>query len=284
MILTPGYALGEEDQLKVNWISGPKTVEVGSDLAQLNLPEKYLFANGEDAKKIMEYVGNPISKQEVGIVFPDNEQKEWFILFEYDPLGYVKDDEAKDLDAEAILQSIKDGTEQANKERKDQGVAPLEIIGWDEKPHYDSKTNNLVWSILAQSGGDKVINYNTRLLGRLGVTSVTLVGDPENIKSIKLELDKILANFSYVVGKKYSDYIPGKDKVAELGLAALIAGGAGAAASKLGLLAKILILFKKFWFIILAPVFWVYKKIKNRGDKVEEPTPNVSEEEENLKL
>ena len=54
---------------------------------------------------------------------------------------------------------------------------------------------------------------------------------------------------SYKEGKRYTDYIKG-DKMAKVGgLAALIAGGAGAA--KVGILAKLLLIFKKIWILIL---------------------------------
>ena len=46
----------------------------------------------------------------------------------------------------------------------------------------------------------------------------------------------MLASFNYKQGKSYAEFVPG-DKVAEYGLVALVAGGAGAAAAKLGLFA-----------------------------------------------
>lgn len=101
-------------------------------------------------------------------------------------------------------------------------------------------------------------------MGRHDVTSLILVADPNNVSSLKPEVTKIINNFSYIEGKKYSDYIPGKDKIAEYGLTALIAGGAGAAATKLGLFAKILILLKKFWIILFAPIIYLYNKLKSK--------------------
>ena len=40
------------------------------------------------------------------------------MVFEYDDSGYVKDDDKDELDADAMLASIREGTEQANVERK----------------------------------------------------------------------------------------------------------------------------------------------------------------------
>jgi uncharacterized membrane-anchored protein len=75
-----------------------------------------------------------------------------------------------------------------------------------------------------------------RLLGREGFMSVTLVDEPGKLARSKPEVVKLLSGFEYKQGKRYSEWVPG-DKVAQYGLAALVAGGAGAAAAKLGLFA-----------------------------------------------
>ena len=53
-----------------------------------------------------------------------------------------------------------------------------------------------------------------------------------------------MEGFSYKSGKTYAEFRSG-DKVAEYGLAALVAGGAGAAAVKLGLFAWLAKIFAK---------------------------------------
>ena len=54
------HAAESGDEPKVNWIEGPKTVDVGKDLAKLDLPGEYVFADGKDAKKLMEKMDNTI--------------------------------------------------------------------------------------------------------------------------------------------------------------------------------------------------------------------------------
>jgi uncharacterized membrane-anchored protein len=82
------------------------------------------------------------------------------------------------------------------------------------------------------------------------------------------EVDNIIKNFSYKSGKSYAEFVKG-DKIAQYGLTALIAGGAGAAAVKLGFF-KILV---KFWKIVAVAVIgffgvlWkIIKAILGRGD------------------
>ncbi len=223
-----------EEQVQINWIEGPGTMDLGSDIAQVELGENYVFAGADDSKTIMTLMGNPISDQEIGLIMPGDEERSWFLLFEYDPIGYIKDDDKDDIDANALLESIRAGTEEANKQREEMGISPLHIVGWYEEPHYDTASNNLVWAILGEDDEGQVVNYNTRLLGRYGYTSVVLVTEPEALDADKNEVAEIMSSFSYKQGKKYSEFKEG-DKVAAIGLTALIAGGAGAAAAKFGL-------------------------------------------------
>jgi uncharacterized membrane-anchored protein len=254
------HATESEDTSKINWVEGPKTVDVGEDLAKLDLPSEYVFADGKDAKKIMKEMDNSVTDKEKGIVFSKDDNENWYVLFEFDPIGYVKDNDAKEIDADKLLEQMKKGTEEDNKERIKNGKSTLDIIGWDEKPHYDSKTHNLVWSVLCSSRGEQIVNYNVRVLGRGGVTEVTLVAGKDEMEKVKPNLETIISKYSYKEGKKYTDYIKG-DKAAEIGLTALIAGGAGAGAAKIGLLAKILLVFKKIWILIIVGIGGLLKKI-----------------------
>ncbi|MEG4022462.1 MULTISPECIES: DUF2167 domain-containing protein [unclassified Microcoleus] len=250
---------------KVNWNEGPHIVSLGDNLAQLNLPKGYLFANAEDTSKLMEYMGNIPSKQDIGLVVPNTPNKDWFVVFSYDPLGYVKEDESQSIDSKAILESIKTGTEEENKQRQSKGLPSLVITGWQEVPHYDQASHNLVWALFATENGNPVVNYNTRKLGRGGVTSITLVTSPTELPLLKPEIEKLVANYDYVTGNKYSDFIQGTDKVAEIGLTALIAGGVGAAAVKTGVFAKVLLFFvvalKKIWIFLIIGLGGLFKKL-----------------------
>lgn len=281
-------ATESQEMPEINWIEGPKNVDVGNDLAKLDLPEKYLFADAKDAKKLMKEMGNIVTDREQGMVVSDDTNENWYVLFEFDPIGYVKDNDAKEIDADNLLEEIKEGTEENNKERRKHGEATLDIIGWDEKPHYDQKTHNLVWSILCNSEGEKIVNYNIRVLGRGGVTEVTLVAGKNEMEMVKPKLETIVSKYSYKEGKRYTDYIKG-DKAAEIGLTALIAGGAGAGAAKIGLLAKILLIFKKIWILVIAGIGGIFKiitglfKRKNKNNNQVNLNSEKIESEDNTK-
>jgi len=255
------------------WIEGPAMVDVGNNLAQLDLGEAYAYTGADTTQQIMEMMGNVTSGTEVGMLIPTAEEESWFIIFEHDAIGYVPDDEKDDLDATAILDSIREGTEAANEYRIEQGIAPLNVIGWHTKPFYDTQTNNLVWSVLAESedetGTEQSVNHNIRILGRTGYMSAVLVADPTELDQLIPETEAILANFSYKPGKKYADYIQG-DKLAEYGLTALVAGGVGAAAVKTGFLNVILKNIKLVGIAILAFFGGIWRWIKGMASGKDE--------------
>jgi uncharacterized membrane-anchored protein len=217
-----------------DWIAGPTHVDLGEKLADLNLEDGYIFADAEDTAALLEYMGNIPNKKDLGLITPNEPNKNWFIVFRHYPVGYVKDDEKDSIDSAAILKAIREGTEQANEIRAEKGITPLTIKGWYQEPYYDEVTHDLIWTILAEQDGQEIVNHNVRLLGRQGYISVVLVADVPTLDASMAELDAIISNVTYKKGKSYAEYVKG-DKVAKYGLTALIAGGSAAAAAKFGL-------------------------------------------------
>ncbi len=246
----------------IQWVKGPKMVDLKDGMASLNVPAGYVFADAKDTQALMDYYGNSVDGSEIGSVHP--ESGDWFLLYEYEESGHIKDDDQK-IDADELLQQIKDGTEQQNKAKKDEGIDDvITIKGWDEAPHYNAQTKFLEWSILADANGNPLVNYDVRVLGRTGVTTITFVGSPDDLKAMKPKLNGIITGLSYKSGNKYEEFDPNLDKVAEYGLAALVAGGAGAVAAKTGFFAAAILLLKKIWFLIIAAVIGAFRWFKNR--------------------
>jgi uncharacterized membrane-anchored protein len=217
-----------------NPVSGPATVDLGRDVATITVGEEYIFIDAENTRKLMKALGNPPSNAELGTIIPKSEA-EWFIVFEYFETGYVQDDEGKSLNADKLFDSIRRGTEQSNAERKALGHSALHLTRWVEAPHYDELRRRLVWALAAKgdSRETEIVNYNTRLLGRHGLISVVMVTDVESFNRDKAFVPDVIAGVSFKPGKRYEEFVRGQDKLAEYGLAALVAGGAGVAAVKL---------------------------------------------------
>lgn len=101
-----------------------------------------------------------------------------------------------------------------------------------------------------------------RLLGRTGYMSVVLVADPAELTQVLPEVKQILTGFSYKAGKRYAEYVQG-DKLAGIGLTALIAGGAGAAAASTGLFKTLAKAGKGIIIALLAILGAVWRGIKS---------------------
>ncbi len=235
------------DAVKASQITGPATVEL-RDQAALKLPEGYLWVPAPAATQLMKAFGNQADAGQLGLILPIAEQAQWMIVARYEPAGYIKDDDALNWDVEALFNSLKAGTAEANKERVARGFPELEIIGWVEQPAYDPATHRLVWSMSARDKGEPAeaiagINYNTYALGRDGYIELNLLSDEQGVGQDKNEVRTLLAALEFKPGKRYADFDPGSDKVAEYGLAALIGG---VAAKKLGLFALAAAFFAKF--------------------------------------
>lgn len=241
------------------WQRGPSEGLIGGK-ATIKVPPGYVFLGSADTKKFMEANHNVSSGQEY-LLAPDSLQ--WFSLFSFDPIGYVKDNET--IDADAVLDTVKEGTKQGNEERKRRGWSTMSIIGWRFKPHYDRDSKLLEWAFVGRndSTGSDVINYNTRLLGRSGVMQVVLVADPRILDTAAATLKTMLTDkYQFTPGEKYAEFKQG-DHVAEYGLAALVAGGAAAVAAKKGVFAVIGVFLAAAWKFVLAMVFGAFVWLKS---------------------
>lgn len=237
-------------------------------MAEIAIPQGYRFTDGKGASKMLEFYGNPPSNSYLGMLATENFQ-EHSIIFEFDDIGYVKDDEKNDLDADELLSTMKEGQEAANEQRKKMGLDELEIMGWAVPPRFNDQTKNLEWAIIlkSKSDGGTNINHNTRLLGRKGVMEVTLMCSPEELQGLLPGYQKILEGFSYTQGETYAEYKSG-DKIAEYGLTALVAGGGAYALAKSGLLGKLGLIFAKMGKAAILLVVGVFVAIKKLFSKL----------------
>ena len=244
-------AAGHAQDPAVNWIDGPAIAVMGDQIAQLHYTSEYVFADAADTRRLMQFIGNPVTQMEVGLIAPRGTNNQWFMIFEYHPIGYIKDAQKERIDADTVLQRIKKAADQTNKKRVKDRFPALNILGWHRKPYYDVKTSRLVWALLADENGQRIVNYNMRLLGRYGYVSAVLVTDAEAFASMSQEVQEILNGFSFKTGKTYAEYVKG-DKLSTFGLTALIAGGEAAATTKLGVLE---LLAKGRYYILMIVLF-----------------------------
>lgn len=222
----------EEDRMEamqaLKWQEGPSLATI-ADKAVLKTTADLLFIDEQNSKRFLELTGN-IPEDGNYIIY--NRKDGWWAVFQFDPSGYVKDDEK--IDADALLKNLKENDAPSNKERQRLGIAEIYTDGWSVPPHYDEISKRLEWGVRLRSNNHVSVNYTVRILGRSGVTSATLVSSPDKLASNVESFKSVLPGFEYKSGEKYSEFKQG-DRIAEYGLAALVAGGAAAVATKKGL-------------------------------------------------
>ncbi|HLP06816.1 MAG TPA: DUF2167 domain-containing protein [Opitutaceae bacterium] len=222
----------------VKTTEGPAKVALGSVAEYQLLPGQH-FVGADSLDLFYKLTHNMRAGDEVGVVI---DPAGWMLFFDFSDVGYVKDDEKDQLNADKLLASMRENQDAANEARKKEGWDEMKLQGWAATPRYDEKTHNLTWALKLSSSRDNHqshwINENIRLLGRGGYMNVTLVADPEEYQAASQATATLLAgNFGYTSGHRYAEWKKG-DKIAAVGLSALVLGGGAAAAAKMGLLSK----------------------------------------------
>jgi len=243
---------------KLGWQVGPSVGKVARR-ASLAIPANHGFLAAADTSKFLTLLKN-LPQQDSYTIAPGD--LHWFAVFDFDPVGYIKDDEK--VDADAVLKVLKEGNVRGNEERRRRGYPVVHLEGWFVAPHYDETTKRLEWATkLKGESGDVSVNYKIRLLGRAGVMSAVLVSDPDSLEKDIRSFRAVLDGFSFDSGERYAEYRTG-DKVAEYGLAGLIVGGAAAAAAKSGFF-KVIGKFAIFIFagaaaVVMGLVRWLFQR------------------------
>jgi uncharacterized membrane-anchored protein len=201
-----------------------------ASVAKIKVPTEFRFLSSEGTNQFLQLTGN--LPEENSYTFAP-QSIDWFAILDFDPIGYVRDDET--IDQDALLKEMKDSNEANNEERKKRNLEILTLEGWSVPPHYDTETHRLEWGTkLVDDSGDTAVNYTIKLLGRGGVVNAVLVSSPETLDADVAAFKKSLEGFTFLPGQRYFEFKTG-DKVAAYGLTALIVGGAAAAAAKSGL-------------------------------------------------
>jgi uncharacterized membrane-anchored protein len=250
---TPASDADRRAEIDAAWKAAAATAQHGpavvalADQAQLAVPATMAFIPSAEALRLLRAYGNqPNAATTLGMLV--SETDDWWVVASFIKEGFVRDDDARDWDADALLASLREGTEAANKARVQRGFPELELIGWLEKPAYDASTHRLVWALASRDRGapetaSRGVNYNTYALGREGYVSLNLLTTADRLPADRPVATALLAALTYADGKRYADFHEGTDRVAEYGLAALIGA---VAAKKLGLFAIIAAFAVKF--------------------------------------
>jgi len=222
-------------------------------LGYLDVPAGFRYLDAKQSAYVLTKLWENPDGESLGMLFPADrgplDDNSWAFCIEYDPSGYVKDDDAADINYDDLLKQMQDDTEEGNAEREKAGYGRVMLIGWAAKPHYDAKLNVLHWAKELRFSGtsETTLNYNVRLLGRKGVLNLNAIGVMDQLPEIRRSIPTVIKSVEFAKGQQYVDFDPKLDEVAAYGIGGLVAGKVLAKVGAFALLAK-------FWKIIIAAV------------------------------
>jgi uncharacterized membrane-anchored protein len=269
----------EEFKAKLSFQHGDVALQGG--LAQLKLGDAFGYLDAAQARRVLVGAwGNPSEYADgvLGMIFPKDmsplDEESWGVVITYEEDGYVSDEGAEKIDYTAMLKEMQEDARSANADRSADGYSEMEIVGWAEPPHYDRAHHKLYWAkeLKFSDSDENTLNYNIRVLGRRGVLVLNAVGGMKQLASIHTAMEQVLAAVEFKEGHRYTDYIPGKDRAAEYGLAAMVAGGMAAKAGLFKWLLGLVIAMKKFIVVAVVAVVGFLRNLF-RGKTQETASP-----------
>ncbi len=249
------------------------TITLPGDIASLQLSRNFVYLTPESAEILLvEGWGNPPGNETLGMVLPAGvnpvDAGGWGVVITYDEDGYISDAEADEIDYDSLLADLKEASIAESAERAEMGYGSMLLTGWAEPPRYDKATHKYYWAQEFRTDDEiNALNYNIRVLGRQGVLNLNAVAGMDQLDTIRNEMPGLLAVTEFTPGNRYEEFDASTDKVAEYGLAALIAGGV---AAKMGLFAKLfalLLAFKKIAFVAVAALVAGFSKFFSRKSR-----------------
>lgn len=259
---------------KLHYKTGTITLKDG--IASVNIPANFKFLDADESNYILEEVwGNLKGQTSLGMLVPAESRAsiaDYAFLIEYNDIGYVKDNDAGDINYDELLQQMKEESAEANKERVVEGISSMNLVGWASKPYYDKERNVLHWAKEFRVAGSEMntLNYDVRVLGRNGVLVLQAVSGMDQMDSVRQNITPLLNAVSFTEGNRYADFNASTDNVAAWTIGGLVAGKVLAKAGFFAVLLK----FGKFIVLAIAAMgaaIWKYFK----GKKEEEQVPVV---------
>ncbi|MBN8826932.1 MULTISPECIES: DUF2167 domain-containing protein [unclassified Spirosoma] len=258
------------------------TILLNKGMAKLTVPKGFKFLDATQSRRVLVDIwGNPadVATSTQGMLFPLDggpiADKSWAFNVTYDEMGYVKDEDADDIDYADLLEEMKEGTEEASKERIKNGYESIALVGWASAPYYDKAHKVLHWAKEIKFGDTSTINtlnYDVRILGRKGVMSLNAIASMDELPLVKQQIPGVIGSVTFEPGNKYTDFDPKMDVVAAVGIGGLVAGKVLAKAGFFALLLK-------FWKLIVVTVaggFSALRRFLFSRKVTEEPSSEAS--------
>jgi len=258
-------------------------VSLRNGVASIRVPDSFRFLDDESSRRLLvQGWGNPpeAASDVLGMLVPADisplSDDGWGIVISYDEDGYVSDADAEKIDYANLLKDMRQGTAEANEERRKEGFGTVELVGWAEPPSYDKASHKLYWAkeLAFSDSKEHTLNYSIRILGRRGVLILNAVASMTQLPVMKSATGDVLAAVDFNDGHRYSDYLPGKDKAATYGLTGLIVGATAAKAGFFKVIWLAILAFKKFIILGVIALVALLKRLF-AGKQTTGPVPPI---------
>ena len=280
----------DSNQIRINEIESSLEYKTGvidlkSGNAKLSVPEGFRYLDAQQSKYVLSDLwGNPIDSSVLGLLVPKDRgvlaMNSWAFKISYEEIGYVKDDDAADINYDDLLKEQQKEFEDENPSRVKEGYQPIQFVGWAAKPYYDKQRKVLHWAKELKFGTDSsnTLNYNLRILGKKGVFVLNAIASMSELNEVQPTINDVLASVEFDKGNTYFDFNPDVDQIAAWSIGGLVAGKILA---KVGFFALIL----KFWKVIAIAFVsggaYLLKFITGKSKEKEVQRIRLSKEEDN---
>lgn len=275
--LSAAAALNEDEQHQLDQlVGGASDITQGARVGKATIiASGGALLQGEAACTFSRLLNADTECTTTAVVFPQTGKGIDTIYYEPpEAIGYVNmDDWTEDVNSQIddIWQGYVEGSK-AQSERIGFDVVPLK---WVQYPTLNKSANVMTYGILLNFGGEKVINLTAVKFTRSGYVTMQIVTDDAMLAHDNETYDSVTVYAAQTYqprsGARYADFQDG-DRVAAIGAVGVLASVMGVKYSKgwlAGIGGAILLLAKKFWFLLVAvpAAFWAaIKRLFGRGE------------------
>ena len=242
-------------------------VMLGNNVAKLKVPIGFKFLGKAQGLFIVNKVwGNLLNEDDfIGMIFPEDDDPytagSYVAVLSHTSDGYVKDDDAKDIDYDDLMVQMKKDALEENEERKKANLSRMDLLGWAQKPFYNANEHRLYWAkefvTDTAKSSPTVVNYSLITLGRQSMLTMNIVCNKGDLPMVNKSVPTLLRMVEFTEGNRYSDFNVDIDKVAAYGIGGLVAGKVLA---KIGAFALVL----KFWKVIIGGLVAAFAALRKR--------------------
>ncbi len=180
--------------------------------------------------------------------------------------GYVKLDDWESADRDESIKQIEEQLREGLKQQGQRLGAAVTFKGWRTYPTLNKDKKYMYYATDIVWNGEVNTNVKATVFDRRGYVAFNMVPEKTDLTSKQIEqlINSTLDLYKPKQEERYASFTSG-DKVAAvgaLGVLATLAGVKWGKAAASGLLAILLVLLKKFWFVLIFPFMLIGKLFK----------------------